>query len=267
MKTILPKDAAVILVQLAPKPSICDVRDGIGCRQLPQKLWSISNEEGATAFAVNFTSHVKEVQHPHSDPALSEKTNGKELKASSIETFSKTENASVQPGSESAELIKCVACTDEVLTDVVVQAPCTHYYCYECLEKLFRSSLKDETLFPPKCCKRSIPITNVLRLLPRDIVSDFNKRQDEYDAKDKTYCFRPNCSAFIRPDIINGNLARCQRCKEATCADCKKEWHRGQCQHDKSTDQLLATVSENQWRSCPACKRIVEITFGCNHIM
>ncbi|KAI8930947.1 hypothetical protein NX059_011962 [Plenodomus lindquistii] len=64
----------------------------------------------------------------------------------------------------------CIACTDRVPRANMVTAPCGHRYCGECVKSLFMRSTKDEDLYPPKCCKRPIPLAFVARHL-NDTVS------------------------------------------------------------------------------------------------
>lgn len=164
------------------------------------------------------------------------------------------------------QTVKCLACTEDCHPGEVIKAPCKHIYCGDCLESLFRAAMKDETLYPPRCCKKPIPMADAIEVLPRGLVSEFNNRREEFETKDKTYCHRPQCSAFIRPYTINGNLARCSRCRETTCADCKNKWHFGDCPKDEGVEQLMATAQENRWRRCPECKRLIELAHGCYHI-
>lgn len=164
------------------------------------------------------------------------------------------------------KLTRCVACTDEFRPENIIKAACQHRYCRDCLENLFRSSMKDETLYPPRCCKKPIPVENASEILPRELSREFINRREEFETKDKTYCHRPQCSAFIRPYTINGNLARCPRCREATCVECKNKWHFGNCPRDEGVQQLLATAETNNWKRCPECKRVIELAHGCYHI-
>ena len=54
--------------------------------------------------------------------------------------------------------VACVACTEVCHPSEAITAPCGHAYCDECLANLFQSSMTDETLYPPRCCKQPIPI-------------------------------------------------------------------------------------------------------------
>jgi hypothetical protein len=57
----------------------------------------------------------------------------------------------------------CVACGDEKDFFDVARVPCRngHEYCRGCLAELFRLSMNDETLFPPRCCSEPIPLEHV----------------------------------------------------------------------------------------------------------
>jgi hypothetical protein len=57
--------------------------------------------------------------------------------------------------------IECVSCDDHFSAERVWQAPCSHHYCIPCLEHLHRASMTDETLYPPRCCRREMPWDDV----------------------------------------------------------------------------------------------------------
>lgn len=56
------------------------------------------------------------------------------------------------------ETRECIACTDRFPPAALLRSPCSHEYCRECLVGLVQSSLRDESLFPPRCCTQPIPI-------------------------------------------------------------------------------------------------------------
>lgn len=164
--------------------------------------------------------------------------------------------------------VRCSACTDTYPEQQVLTAPCEDRYCRACLAHLFRSSLTDETLYPPRCCTQPIPVDDARPFLPGDLVSEFIDRREELERQDRTYCHRPECSAFIPPRIINqaNNIAGCQTCGYETCAKCKNQLHLGDCSESESHKQLLALAEEKKWKQCSACHRIIELNTGCNHM-
>ncbi|KAL9581762.1 MAG: hypothetical protein Q9212_003700 [Teloschistes hypoglaucus] len=40
----------------------------------------------------------------------------------------------------------------------IVNAPCGHLYCGDCIRRLFTDAIIDETLFYPRCCRSQIPV-------------------------------------------------------------------------------------------------------------
>ena len=163
-------------------------------------------------------------------------------------------------------LANCTACQDDQPRYGTAKAPCDHVYCRACLQLLFQQSMKDESLYPPRCCKTAIPLDSVRTLLTKALATDFINRKEELETHDRTYCHRQQCSTFIRPYTINGTLAHCPRCRVTTCTDCKGKFHEGDCPKDLAMEQVLATARVEKWMRCPECKRMIELMRGCNHI-
>jgi hypothetical protein len=172
--------------------------------------------------------------------------------------------ASTRPASSKTHY--CTACQENKKFTEVVRAPCRHEYCRECLQDLFISSMTDESLFPPRCCKMPIALSVVRIFLTSDIVHKYQQKKIEFDTSDKTYCCSPHCSAFIRPDGIGGDCATCTECGILTCTICKSAVHEGDCPADIGLQQLLETATENGWQRCYNCHRLVELETGCNHM-
>lgn len=160
----------------------------------------------------------------------------------------------------------CVACTEEYLCSDALETPCGHHYCMDCLAVLFESSIVDETMYPPRCCRQTIPLGDARPLLDQKLVRNFEQKSIEFDTKDRTYCFDPRCSSFIPAEHITDNVAGCPSCGRRTCAICKAAAHRGDCPDDEALQQLLQAADDQGWQRCHTCHRVVDLRSGCNHI-
>ncbi|KAF5704810.1 IBR-like protein [Fusarium globosum] len=160
---------------------------------------------------------------------------------------------------------ECIACNDRFPPLALSQAPCSHDYCRECLVGLVRSSLQDETLFPPRCCGQNIPVKQG-RWLSLELVGQFQAKKLEFETPNRTYCSEPSCSTFVPPAFISGDRATCPKCSRKTCTHCKGPDHIGVCPSDTASQQVLQLAAQNGWQQCYKCRRLVELNFGCYHI-
>lgn len=162
--------------------------------------------------------------------------------------------------------IVCVACTEEFSWFDILETPCGHHYCVGCLTVLFEDSMVDETMYPPRCCRKTILLGDTIPLLHSKLVRDFEQKSIELDTKDRTYCFDPCCSAFIPAERIANDIAGCPRCGRRTCAICKAAAHRGDYPRDDALQQFLQAADDQGWQRCHVCHRVVDLRSGCNHI-
>lgn len=161
---------------------------------------------------------------------------------------------------------QCVACHERKHTFDILEAPCHHVYCRDCITDLFEASTTDESLFPPRCCRQNIPLTIASDFLTSRFVDRFKEKEIEFSTLDRTYCASSTCSAFIPPNRITVDRASCPRCHQDTCTICKGFSHEEDCPNDTSLQELLATAAAAGWRRCYACRRLVELEQGCNHM-
>lgn len=162
----------------------------------------------------------------------------------------------------------CIACRDRQYDADVAACPCSHYYCRGCLDSLFRASLTDETLFPPRCCGQNIP-PDVYRGLVDDaqFIGTFRAKKIEFETPNRTYCHEPTCSTFVPPQSIAGDVATCVRCRSQTCTICKARAHQGSdCPQDPALQETLRLAAEQGWQRCGSCQSVVELQHGCNHM-
>jgi hypothetical protein len=89
------------------------------------------------------------------------------------------------------------------------RTPCGHAYCLGCLRDLFKASMQDESLMPPRCCRQAIPLA--LAKLTLKEIEDYNAKQLEYSTTDRLYCSQPTCSIFIPPKFIVNNIGTCPK--------------------------------------------------------
>lgn len=161
----------------------------------------------------------------------------------------------------------CVACDEQISYFAAVYAPCGHDYCQDCAKQLFVNSIRDESLFPPRCCRQAIPLASVDVFLTVEFTKYFEEKAVEFSTPNRLYCAWSTCSAFIPPTKINGDIAICPKCEFWVCTICKGHTHQGRdCPKDSDLNALVSTAREAGWQRCQRCNRFIELSFGCNHI-
>ncbi|KAF2458561.1 hypothetical protein BDY21DRAFT_283388 [Lineolata rhizophorae] len=160
----------------------------------------------------------------------------------------------------------CVGC-QEPATEHSIQVSCQHKFCPECITDFFDAATKDESLFPPKCCGKEIPMSFVLPILSLEKIALIEQKRVEFSTTNRTYCPIPNCAAFIPLANIHEGVATCPSCLRRVCAACKLAAHDGQdCPEDQALQATLLASNRAGWQRCYECRTMVELTYGCNHI-
>lgn len=163
----------------------------------------------------------------------------------------------------------CIACTDRYPRSNMVTAQCGHRYCADCVRSLFMRSTKDEGLYPPKCCKQPIALTLVAKHMNVDDLAIYQTAAIEFATPHRVYCSDPHCAKFILPNNITSGLQRtdCLACGTETCVICMNTYHCGSdCPDDPSLRQTRDLAVSLGWQTCRACKRVVQLRSGCNHM-
>ncbi|KAK8028452.1 hypothetical protein PG991_005508 [Apiospora marii] len=161
---------------------------------------------------------------------------------------------------------ECISCGDRRHFTNVSRAPCQHEYCRECLLRLFEESMRDETLFPPRCCKKPIPLEKNILFLPQAVVKAFHKKSLEFSTPNRTYCHRKECLGFIPPARYMNGIAHCHDCGAKTCINCKGASHSDDCPYDERLQQVITLARSQGWQRCKKCWTMVELRTGCYHI-
>ncbi|VUC33395.1 unnamed protein product [Clonostachys rosea] len=160
----------------------------------------------------------------------------------------------------------CAACMEAVPHNDLTSSPCEHHYCKGCMINLFESSIKEEALFPPRCCSKPVSFEANKKFLSEDLCFKFEMKAIENSTHDRTYCHGKACSTFIPPFLIDRDRATCPKCEAWNCTRCKGFYHSGHCPDDAETKEILNMAGTNQWQRCYSCHRVVELSTGCYHI-
>ena len=168
----------------------------------------------------------------------------------------------------------CLACCDRTERDdlVVVHQDFDlygnhHGYCKECVVLLFELALKNESVFPPKCCPKSrLPLKLAAPFLTQQIIDGYHAKTVEYASGFRLYCSVPTCSAFIPRDNQENGTGVCPTCLTLVCVSCGHASHEGSCEIEEAFTQLLELAGQTGWQTCKACFRMVERSAGCNKI-
>jgi E3 ubiquitin-protein ligase RNF144 len=127
-------------------------------------------------------------------------------------------------------LTECCACMEAVPSKNILtlkREPEAHEYCRQCLVNILASAIDDPTLFPPRCCRLSIPLDECHALLPKELVKLFDLKVEELATPNPTYCSNAQCSQCMRSQEIKADMGTCVSCAEKTCVRCKCKAHEG----------------------------------------
>ncbi|RHZ54360.1 uncharacterized protein CDV56_101952 [Aspergillus thermomutatus] len=171
--------------------------------------------------------------------------------------------------SDEEPLYECAVCTELVPSTNTVQAPCRHIYCRTCAVRLFQDSMTDESLFPPRCCRKEIPLSLVSGFLGLARSQEFEEKAIEFSDLHRTYCSNPSCSKYIfpYPHLVSSYIGTCSHCSSRTCMRCKRPAHEGDCpDEDEEVLQLAEREAVGAVRSfaIPAVRNgaSVDASFG-----
>lgn len=168
-------------------------------------------------------------------------------------------------------LTDCIRCFDTLPRDDAYRSPCGCYYCEDCVNWLFRQSMTDVELYPPRCCHQPMPLDDVLPLLTRKLAREFRNKQEELDDQNKAYCHRPTCSTYVPVVNRKDNIADCPLCQTETCLRCRGPGHSGACPTDEDVQEILTMAEQRGWQRCgntrdEGCGQMISISTGCNHM-
>ncbi|KAG5768131.1 hypothetical protein H9Q72_004219 [Fusarium xylarioides] len=99
--------------------------------------------------------------------------------------------------------------------------------------------MKDESIFPPKCCGQAIPVDTTNAFITEELLAEYDNKREEFATTKRTYCSDKACSTFIPTRFIEDGIARCTRCEKKTCLNCLSEAHEGTCTDDPESQRVF----------------------------
>ncbi|KAK0452403.1 hypothetical protein EV421DRAFT_1898139 [Armillaria borealis] len=166
----------------------------------------------------------------------------------------------------------CSVCLDNIEGHVIT-APCGHTYDAACMEALISAATKDESLFPPKCCRDPIPIESVQSHIDATVLATFKEKSIEFSTPIRVYCSNPKCSRFLGPknDGKSPSAPLTCSCTTITCNSCRGNIANGDvlshsCASDALEQEVRALADKKKWATCPGCSNLVELSIGCSHM-
>lgn len=161
----------------------------------------------------------------------------------------------------------CTSCMESKVFFDIIETSCSHHYCRDCIRELFELSFSDESLFPPRCCRQPISLSQAGEFLGEELVKRFQDKSVEYNDPSRTYCSNPVCSIYLPAETFElNNAAKCSACQHSTCVLCKKPAHSEICVDEKPDQAFLELVLTEEWQQCFKCHSVVELRTGCYHI-
>ncbi|KAI0757208.1 hypothetical protein C8Q80DRAFT_84286 [Daedaleopsis nitida] len=160
----------------------------------------------------------------------------------------------------------CVICQEEI-EETIIYTRCCHFLDVACLRTLYENAIRDEALYPPKCCQDTLDFDTLGEYLTSSIRDQYRRKAREYRTRDRVYCHDPACSSFLSGATAAPTCIRCTDCGSETCGCCKAQAHRGRaCVESLSDEGMLDFAREQGWQRCPSCHHLVERAEGCYHM-
>ncbi|KAM0257584.1 hypothetical protein ACHAQJ_004284 [Trichoderma viride] len=119
-----------------------------------------------------------------------------------------------RPPTKASRRRRCIVCDEEFPFVDTLRCACSHDYCRECLSNYIKKAINDESMFPPRCCGKDIPLDGVNQIfISADLLGKYRAKELEYGSAKRTYCHVPSCSTFIPTQFIQDDVATCIKCQ------------------------------------------------------
>lgn len=155
----------------------------------------------------------------------------------------------------------------------MVKLPCDHCMCNSCLKRMFRKSVKDNQMVPPRCCSTDhIPLKYVDHLFEADFKDQWNRKfQQQRSAQSRLYCPSRRCGEWIQPGSFyredGRKVAKCEHCRTKVCVKCGGKSHTGrECPRDDEASMASEVDPDGPCQLCYKCGTMYEVKEDCDHI-
>ncbi|KAJ8690816.1 hypothetical protein PTI98_012215 [Pleurotus ostreatus] len=164
----------------------------------------------------------------------------------------------------------CISCMESFTPSHNLRPACGHDWCSRCIVDLVTACLKDESLYPLRCCGQNFVESEILASLrDRRLHSQFRLKAQEFATPplQRVYCPEPRCSSFLGPASNVKKSVACESCGEMVCLACKSLGHGDEdCVEQAALTELKELAREKGWQTCPGCHAVVELNYGCYHM-
>ncbi|KAG6910456.1 hypothetical protein DXG01_010381 [Tephrocybe rancida] len=158
--------------------------------------------------------------------------------------------------------VECTSCGDPVKPYAYLNGPCGHAYCGTCVSDLIKAAIRDESLYPPRCCAQPFPHAAVIPFISSKLLETYKMKRMELDvpAASRVFCPTPTCSTFLGSSEATQKDIKCEKCGISVCSKCRQAAHPGNdCIENQSMVDLRKLAKSEKWQTCPGCKAIVEL--------
>ncbi|PFH50199.1 hypothetical protein AMATHDRAFT_61537 [Amanita thiersii Skay4041] len=184
------------------------------------------------------------------------------------------------------EQVECIFCKEDGPISTTLRVQCNHYICRTCITRSTELCLRDETAYPIKCCQQPVSDQTVVAHISNDLGESYQAKCREYNTPipNRVYCHR--CGDFLQKPTTtsttpwftsrypfqpipssDSRILPCAKCNCSTCMDCKQAAHPQRPCADSPGDVAVKGLAQQKgWQTCPECKAIVELVYGCYHI-
>ncbi|KAG9217594.1 hypothetical protein CCMSSC00406_0010111 [Pleurotus cornucopiae] len=148
---------------------------------------------------------------------------------------------------------ECISCMESFTPSHNLRPACGHDWCSRCIVDLVTACLKDESLYPLRCCGQNFVESEILASLrDRRLHSQFRLKAQEFATPplQRVYCPEPRCSSFLGPASNVKKSVACESCGEMVCLACKSVGHGDEdCVEQAALTELKELAREKGWQT------------------